>query len=146
MNDWFSLKNSLKRGAKKLASQDIRIRKHITPTIFPDLIYILHVVPWLFFQEYLCTYIKNSPILDFLIKCKPTMKWILNFFGIPVYGHSTLLHFIGIFVRFISSFVFRFSSILATKLRKSAVTFRQRQYSWFFHFWSFWPKYEKRKM
>ena len=86
MNDWFSLKNSLKRGAKKLASQEIRIRKHITPTIFPDLIYILHVVPWLFFQEYLCTYIKNSPILDFLIKCKPTIKWILNVFGVPVYN------------------------------------------------------------
>ena len=29
------------------------------------------------------TYVKNSPILDFLIKCKPTIKWILNVFGIP---------------------------------------------------------------
>ena len=85
MNDWFPLKNSLKRGAKKLASQEIRVRKHITPTIFPDLISILHVVPWLFFQEYLLTYVKNSPILDFLIICKPTIKWILNVFGIPVY-------------------------------------------------------------
>ena len=85
MNDWFPLKNSLKRGAKKLASQEIRVRKHITPTIFPDLICILHVVPWLFFQEYLLTYVKNSPILDFLIICKPTIKWILNVFGIPVY-------------------------------------------------------------
>ena len=42
-------------------------------------------------------------------------------------------------------FIFRFSSFLATKLRKSAVTFRQRQHSWFFCFSSFSPKYKKRK-
>jgi hypothetical protein len=35
---------------------------------------------------------------------------------------------------FISSFDFRFSSVLATKLPKSAVIFRQRQYSCFFRF------------
>ena len=34
-------------------------------------------------------------------------------------------------------FIFRFSSFLATKLPKSAVIFRQRQYSWFFRFSSF---------
>ena len=49
-------------------------------------------------------------------------------------------------VCFISSFAFRFSSVLAMKSPKSAVIFRQRQYNWFFCFWSFWPKYEKRKM
>ena len=37
-------------------------------------------------------------------------------------------------------FIFRFSSFLATKLPKSAVIFRQRQYSWFFRFSSFWQK------
>ena len=41
------------------------------------------------------------------------------------------------YARFISSFVFCFSSFLATKLPKSAVIFRQRQYSWFFRFSSF---------
>ena len=39
-------------------------------------------------------------------------------------------------------FIFRFSSVLATKLRKSAVIFRQRQCRWFFRFSSFSPKYE----
>ena len=34
-------------------------------------------------------------------------------------------------------FIFCFSSFLATKLPKSAVIFRQRQYSWFFCFLSF---------
>ena len=45
-----------------------------------------------------------------------------------------------IYARLITSFIFRFSSVLATNLPKSAVIFRQGQYSWFFCFSSFWRK------
>ena len=70
--------------------------------------------------------IRKTPNDHLIIFCQTliglcSFEFIGNFF-------QKLLELV-ISVRFMSSFVFRFSSVLATKLQKSAVMFKQRQYS-----------------
>ena len=70
---------------------------------------------------------------------------LLNFENCGVIARCQKGPKFDIYARFISSFVFHFSSVLVTKLPKSAVIFRQRQYSWFFHFSSFWRKTKRER-